>query len=775
MPCSGSTLMCPWTGPRPHLDAHEKSCRFLAIKDILTPLLEIMHGAGMHLSSNSKGKNLAGVDLSRKVMRGWTLAGSDLHGANLEMSDLSNADLTGANLSGANLTKCRLKNAILAGADLSGAILNGSTLKKADLSKCNLKNARLQDCDLTGATTTLANFEKAWLVGVKKEAVEESYATPDKVISAWPRNKWKQMPSLDIVFSNNNLTVSNTSNGTQCTFADIGIPLGAVVTWKIKVNAADCSHAGCGVAIPTAQIGKGHHGDKEGCWKWQCGGLTVTNGTNTDSSDKFGAGDTLTLYCDRRTEPTIFTIAKGDREVKRFQIRTRADLIPFVAACCRGNNLTAEFNIPQPLSLDLQGVEGMDTATLIDPNGPAEAEPLKPVAAASAAQSADVWTENRWKKQSQHNAEFTNNDLTLKNTTNTTQTVMSVIPVKPGCVRYWEVKVLNQSCEGCGFGVVHEDRCEAVLNTHADSDRCWKWEAGSRYYENGNRLDGGKFITGDVVGILCDRRPGQNTITFFKNGELAKVLQNLPESSLLYPSITPCCTNVSFTTDFAAPPPASVNIPELRPGPPPPPPVTIDTNLWPKDTWNRIEGIELDFTNNSLTVTNPARRTQSTTSLYGIPMNGARYWEVTVDAAHCPACGVGVSLDGAPVGMGHYADKAACWKWEALGRFIANGVVMKHGTGFVEGDVLGIYVSRAAGKGTVTFYKNGTEVYTLSGLPEDPAVIVMPTVTPCCENDSFTGRFNAPMPEVLGAALEAEAAKSAKPAAAKPPTPASNS
>jgi len=407
----------------------------------------------------------------------------------------------------------------------------------------------------------------------------------------------------------------------------------------------------------------------------------------------------------------------------------------------------------------------MDKAIIMDP----ERAPVPGISAAIKAppppqKQIGKYTEDCWRKLSGVNAVFSDQDLTLTNTTNTTQTTVSKIGIPLGAVRYWQIKVNNSSCDACGMGVVHETKIGDIANTHADSSNCWKWESVGRFYENGNRIDATeRFRTGDNVGLLCDRRPGHHTLTIFKNGAEHKVLRNLPENEcMLFPALTPCCTNDSFTTDFAAAPPASVNIPELMPTPPPPPPPTVDVSLYPKDTWKEVEGLDMEFSNNNLTVTNPGKKTQCTTSLYGIPAGVSRYWAIVVEATSCSACGIAVTLDTAQTGIGSYADKAGCWKWEKIGRFFANGVLVSQSTGFVEGDILGVFVDRAPNRGTVTFFKNGEEVCALQGIPEDPAVLAYPTVVPCCNGASFTGLFNLPPPpEVKKQQQEAAAAEAA--------------
>ena len=579
------------------------------------------------------------------------------------------------------------------------------------------------------------------------------------------------------------MTVTNTTNNTQSTFAEYGIPPGCCFTWKVKVGAVDCSHAGVGVAKPSASIGRGNHGDGTGSWKWQAGGSAYINGSCNDTGQRFGAGDVLTCFCDRRKEPTLFTITKNNDETnqRKFTISAEGEvLIPFVGACCRGNIFTADFSTKQPTAIELPGALNLETATFIDPAVVAAQEAAEKEAAAKAASTivkprrclTSKWADDCWRHLSGNNAVFSNGDLTVTNTTNTTQSTCSKMPIPNGTARFWSITIHNSSCDSCGFGVVHENKVGDMANNHANTSNCWKMEATGKFFQNGTTIDGNeRFRTGDLMCILVDRRPNKHTITFYKNGRALKTLTGLPATSdNLFPSITPCCTNDSFTVDFCAVPSDDTcrEIPELAP--PPPPPV-IDVTLYHKDTWRPLEGLDLEFSNNAATVTNPGKKTQCTISLYGIAPGVQRYWEVMIDVASCSASGIAVIVEGAPIGLNSYADKTGCWKWERIGRFLSNGVAVSQlaNACFVEGDRLGVFVDRTPSKGTVTFYKNGEEITVLTGLPNEPtAPTVYPCVIPCCGGASFTGLFGAPMPPTLEAAIEAakEAANAAAAASA---------
>lgn len=65
--------------------------------------------------------NLAGQNLSLRVLSGANFRNANLAGANLDQTDLRGADLSGANLQGASLVGTQLQGAKLDGADLSRA------------------------------------------------------------------------------------------------------------------------------------------------------------------------------------------------------------------------------------------------------------------------------------------------------------------------------------------------------------------------------------------------------------------------------------------------------------------------------------------------------------------------------------------------------------------------------------------------------------------------------------------------------------------------------
>lgn len=102
------------------------------------------------------GRNLAGADLSRAVLRDASLQRAQLAGARLvELDGFSarfvSADLTEVDLTGAVLRDADLTRAVLRGARLKGADLRGARLFRADLTRADLTGAQLAGADFTNA------------------------------------------------------------------------------------------------------------------------------------------------------------------------------------------------------------------------------------------------------------------------------------------------------------------------------------------------------------------------------------------------------------------------------------------------------------------------------------------------------------------------------------------------------------------------------------------------------------------------------------------------
>jgi uncharacterized protein YjbI with pentapeptide repeats len=87
--------------------------------------------------------DLQRVDLNKKELSGYDLAGKNLSNADLEGANLNRARLVGATLDGANLANASLYGAFLEGASLRKASLDGSDLTHAHLNGAILEGASL--------------------------------------------------------------------------------------------------------------------------------------------------------------------------------------------------------------------------------------------------------------------------------------------------------------------------------------------------------------------------------------------------------------------------------------------------------------------------------------------------------------------------------------------------------------------------------------------------------------------------------------------------------
>lgn len=103
----------------------------------------------------SSRDDLRRIDLEKRNLTGFYLAGKDLRGAKLDGASLRKADLSGA----------RLANASLKGADLSGANLSGAILAQATedgkIEVANLEGAKARWALFPGAGVQLVNFTGA--------------------------------------------------------------------------------------------------------------------------------------------------------------------------------------------------------------------------------------------------------------------------------------------------------------------------------------------------------------------------------------------------------------------------------------------------------------------------------------------------------------------------------------------------------------------------------------------------------------------------------------
>jgi uncharacterized protein YjbI with pentapeptide repeats/stress response protein SCP2 len=113
------------------------------------------------------GVNLAGVNLSRRVLSQVNLSRANLRGAELSETDLcfsnlSEANLCHANLHTANLSSANLGKTQLLNANLSEVNLSNSNLSEANMSGVNLSKVHL----LLGTNFSRANLSKANLTGL---------------------------------------------------------------------------------------------------------------------------------------------------------------------------------------------------------------------------------------------------------------------------------------------------------------------------------------------------------------------------------------------------------------------------------------------------------------------------------------------------------------------------------------------------------------------------------------------------------------------------------
>jgi len=109
------------------------------------------------------GVNLAGVNLSRRVLSQVNLSRANLSGAelsetNLYFSNLSEANLCHANLHKANLSSTNLGKAKFINANLSEVNLQGSNLSEANLSGVNLSSVHVWSTNFSRANLSKANL-----------------------------------------------------------------------------------------------------------------------------------------------------------------------------------------------------------------------------------------------------------------------------------------------------------------------------------------------------------------------------------------------------------------------------------------------------------------------------------------------------------------------------------------------------------------------------------------------------------------------------------------
>lgn len=115
---------------------------------------------------NFTGVNLAGVNLSRKVLSQLNLSRANLSGAELSETNLYGANLSEANLCHANLHKANLSSANLGKTQLLNANLSEVNLSNSNLSEANLSGVNLSSVHVSSTNFSRANLSKANLTGL---------------------------------------------------------------------------------------------------------------------------------------------------------------------------------------------------------------------------------------------------------------------------------------------------------------------------------------------------------------------------------------------------------------------------------------------------------------------------------------------------------------------------------------------------------------------------------------------------------------------------------
>ncbi len=161
--------------------------------------------AGVDLAGGSlagaelKGANLRGADLSdaigrsadftEAVLEQVNFKGADLGGASFRSANAGEADFTDAMLEDARFTRAHLRyaimtNALLDSADFSKADLWGVSFVKAEADDANFRDARcdeanFSEADLSGGDLTGASLKKAKFAGCKLHGAKFDGATVD--------------------------------------------------------------------------------------------------------------------------------------------------------------------------------------------------------------------------------------------------------------------------------------------------------------------------------------------------------------------------------------------------------------------------------------------------------------------------------------------------------------------------------------------------------------------------------------------------------------------
>ncbi|KAH3731884.1 hypothetical protein Pelo_17283 [Pelomyxa schiedti] len=547
VPCRGSALLCPWTGPLTHRDEHEKTCRFLSFSDILQPLLLKISG-DYHSAReyNKSGQHLASQDFSRRCLRCWDFSGADISGCNFEGSDLSCANLSGATACGANFAHAKLKEANLQAGNFASSNFRGAKIVRADLSKASFANANFSNAILRGSNLSSACFTNSRLIDVM-------FIHKKTESSTWTENFWR--PNTDGHYRDKNCTVQNPSANVISIVADMGVKIGQRATWNISIISG--GRIGVGVSLLTAvkSLMPG-----EGTW-FITKSIMYLDGHPSPRKHSFlKNGITIKCALERRPLKSLFTINCGVSSVE-FAITSLEELYPFVVLGPRGDELSTTFIELTPI---LSDVVGFESALLTDsPNASASCviatdsnSTSSSTPFSSSINSVAAKSEN-WQMTDASSLIFSKGNLSVMNATTRPYVIMATFGIPWGGSKYWESQVL-QATKNFAVGVACE-YCKPGEGMPLEKG-VWKWESSGKVFSNGHFMEHNwGFSEGDSIGICLDRRSPAGTIIFTKNGKIIISLRGAgADKGILYPMAILGGSGDSLTASFTATEPLCV-------------------------------------------------------------------------------------------------------------------------------------------------------------------------------------------------------------------------
>ncbi|KAH3758438.1 hypothetical protein Pelo_9764 [Pelomyxa schiedti] len=495
IPCRGSPLLCPWIGTVALRDEHERNCRFLAMSDVLQPLLQKVSLEAQCIEYNKSGKQLCGQDFSRRCLRCWDFSGADLTGCNFEGSDLSHANLNHVIASGANFALSKLKGANLEGGNFTGANFQGANLTKANLTEAIIANAYLSNVMLQGAKTKGTRFTNSRVMDVTCQTSTVPAA------STFRENYWQKFSG--VALSDNNRTVSNScaKNGASI-IAMVGVKVGQSASWKIKLVAGrDVSF---GVARSSVELTGTP--PTSGCWTV---GRTALSGCNV--------GDTIKFSLDRLYANSPLEV-KLDMMGPRIEvpITTAEEVYPFLILPRLGDQISAQFDDLTELLQDAKDKPVLGASVSSAPPG-ARKEP----SGSSETTECASW---QFAEDTHDSVIFYNGNMSVLNTGTQPQVITSTpaCRIKWGAWKYWEMKVHRQSNK-FSVGVTWDGLKPCVGKPWEKG--FWNWESSGRTWGNGYFMEQNNgFSDGDTIGICVERLHGFGTLLFTKNGKVQTVI-----------------------------------------------------------------------------------------------------------------------------------------------------------------------------------------------------------------------------------------------------------